>query len=215
MIRHPRSERLFAIGLSGLGGFVDAVGFIALGGFFVSFMSGNSTRLAVGLAGNSESASIAGSLIAAFVGGVVLGSWIGRRARRRPTAVLLLVASLLALASLSAMFGARLSALVVAACAMGAENTIFERDGEVSIGVTYMTGTLVKFGQHLATALSGGPRIAWVSYLLLWLGLVFGAVCGALVYPHLGIQALWWAAIAAVCLAFAALRIGMGGTEGS
>jgi len=211
MIRHPRSERLFAIGLSGLGGFVDAVGFIALGGFYVSFMSGNSTRLAVGLAGNSLSAVIAGGLIAAFVSGVVLGSWIGRSAPRRPTTVLLLVASLLALAALAAMFGARRSALLVAACAMGAENTIFERDGEVSIGVTYMTGTLVKFGQHLATALSGGARPGWAPYLLLWLGLVSGAVCGALVYPRLGLEALWIAAIAAVCLALTALRIGLGG----
>lgn len=31
------------------GGYVDAVGFMMTGGFFVSFMSGNSTRLAVGL----------------------------------------------------------------------------------------------------------------------------------------------------------------------
>ncbi len=30
--------------------------------------------------------------------------------------------------------------------AMGAEDLIFERNGDVTIGVTYMTGTLVKFG---------------------------------------------------------------------
>lgn len=210
MNRHQQSERLFAIGLSGLGGYVDAVGFISLGGFFVSFMSGNSTRLAVGLVSNPLNAAIAGGLVAAFVGGVVLGSWFGRAARWRPTAVLLLVAGLLALAALSAMFGAKLFAMAVAACAMGAENTIFEREGEVSIGVTYMTGTLVKFGQRLAAALCGGPRTAWTPYLLLWLGLVFGAACGALAYPRFGIQSLWIAAIAAVCLAVAARIIGIG-----
>jgi uncharacterized membrane protein YoaK (UPF0700 family) len=210
MIRHPRSERLFAVGLSCLGGFVDAVGFIALGGFFVSFMSGNSTRLAVGLTKNFLNATIAGSLVAAFVGGVILGSWTGRGARLRPTVVLLLVAGLLALASISAVFRTNRTALIIAACAMGAENTVFEREGEVSIGVTYMTGTLVKFGQHVASALSGGPRTAWVPYLLLWLGLVFGAVCGALAFSHLGIQALWIAAVAALGLAFAASRIGVG-----
>ena len=51
MIRYRPSIRLFAALLSGLAGFVDAIGFIKLGGFFVSFMSGNSTRLAVALAG--------------------------------------------------------------------------------------------------------------------------------------------------------------------
>jgi len=208
MIRHQRSERIFAIGLSCLGGYVDAVGFISLGGFFVSFMSGNSTRLSVGLVSNPLNAAVGGGLVAAFISGVVLGSWIGRYALRRRPAVLLLVAGLLAFASLSGVLGAKDCAMALAACAMGAENTVFERAGEVSIGVTYMTGTLVKFGQHLAAALTGGPRTAWAPYLLLWLGLVFGAACGALVYPHLGIQALWIAATAAACLAIAALKIG-------
>jgi uncharacterized membrane protein YoaK (UPF0700 family) len=207
MLRHRRSDRLFAIGLSSLGGFVDAVGFIALGGFFVSFMSGNTTRLAVGLVRQPGNAAIAAGLIAAFVGGVVLGALTARRARRRPTVVLLLVAALLALAALSAAVGARRTALIIAAGAMGAENTVFEREGEVSIGVTYMTGTLVKLGQRLAAALCGGPKAAVVPYLLLWLGLVFGAVCGALVYPRLGVQALWIGAVAAAGLAIAALRI--------
>jgi uncharacterized membrane protein YoaK (UPF0700 family) len=36
---------------------------------------------------------------------------------------------------------------------MGAENALFERDGEVQIGLTDMTGTLVKFGQRLFSAL--------------------------------------------------------------
>ena len=36
--------------LSALAGYVDGIGFIHLGGLFVSFMSGNSTRLGVTLA---------------------------------------------------------------------------------------------------------------------------------------------------------------------
>ncbi len=65
MIRYPLRIRLFAAGLSALAGFVDAIGFIKLGGYFVSFMSGNSTRLAVALAKASRP-SLRG-LIAAFV----------------------------------------------------------------------------------------------------------------------------------------------------
>jgi len=45
------------------------------------------------------------------------------------------------------------------AAAMGAANTVFRRDGEVSIGVTYMTGTLVKGVQRATLAAFGGP--AW------------------------------------------------------
>ncbi|MDM8353607.1 DUF1275 family protein, partial [Brevundimonas diminuta] len=36
--------------LAGLAGYVDSLGFLHLGGVFVSFMSGNTTRLAVNLA---------------------------------------------------------------------------------------------------------------------------------------------------------------------
>jgi hypothetical protein len=42
-----------------------------------------------------------------------------------------------------------------------------------------------------------GPRKSWVPYLLLWLGLVFGAPAGAAVYPTIGLGGLWLAA--AVC----------------
>jgi len=54
-----------------------------------------------------------------------------------------------------------------------------------------MTESLVKSGQHLAWALAGGPRIGWVPYFLLWLGLVAGAMAGALMFPLFGLGALW------------------------
>lgn len=208
MIRYERSVRVFAVCLSALAGYVDAVGFLALGGFFVSFMSGNSTRLAVGLAGTSLSAAVAGGLIASFVAGVVLGALVGQfTPRRRPAVILGLVAALLALGSVCAAFGWRPGAVVFMAMAMGAENTLFEREGEVSVGLTYMTGTLVKLGQRLAAALTGGDPLGWLPYLLLWAGLVGGAIVGATLYPHLGLQALWLAVAAAVGLAAVGARM--------
>ena len=36
---------------------------------------------------------------------------------------------------------------------MGAVNVSYTRSGEVSLGLTYMTGTLVKLGQHLGGAI--------------------------------------------------------------
>lgn len=207
MLRHAKRDIAIAIGAAALAGYVDAIGFLTLGGFFVSFMSGNSTRLAVGLAGLPPEALIAGRLIACFVAGVIAGSLLGAAARglRRP-AVLALVACLLAAAALLAFVTADLALLLVAA-AMGAENTTFARDGEVSIGLTYMTGTLVKLGQRIADAIMGGPGLAWVPYALLWLGLASGATVGALVWPHLGLAGLWIAAGCAAVLAGGALAV--------
>ena len=72
---------------------------------------------------------------------------------------------------------------------MELENTLFERQGSVSFGLTYMTGALVKIGQGLATLISGGARFAWVPYLLLWIGLVSGAAIGALPFGFSGLIA--------------------------
>ena len=81
MTRYDKRIWIFAAGLSALAGFVDAIGFIELGGFFVSFMSGNSTRLAVGLAERAAGvAALAGGLVASFVIGVIAGTLVAREA---------------------------------------------------------------------------------------------------------------------------------------
>lgn len=200
--------------LSALAGYVDAIGFIELGGYFVSFMSGNSTRLAVATVGETgrvvgvDEAVLAGGLIATFVLGVVAGSLVGRlaEARRRP-AVLLLVTALLTLAASSGIVSATTVAIVAMVLAMGAENAVFERDDEVHIGLTYMTGTLVKLGQRLTAAILGGDRLGWLPYFLLWLGLVAGACAGALVHARIGLGGLWFAAGAAGLCTFVAARL--------
>ena len=208
MTRYDRKVQLLAAGLSALAGFVDATGFIKLGGFFVSFMSGNTTRLAVGLAQDRTAGLEAGALIGGFVLGVMLGTWAGHLAgARRTVRLLLLVAGLLALAAALNQTGFATGAIAAMVLAMGVENTVFERDGEVHIGLTYMTGTLVKFGQRLMGALLGGDRRAWRPYLLLWLGLAGGALAGALDYPLLGMGNLWLAAVAALLFAALAARL--------
>ncbi len=208
MNRFDRRIRLLAACLSALAGYVDALAFLKLGGFFVSFMSGNSTRLGVGLTQGSVNAGIAGGLIATFVAGVFFGSLIGAvaGAYRRP-AVLGLVSLLLAVAAASDLGGYGVIALAAMALAMGAENAVFEENGDVRIGLTYMTGTLVKVGQRLATAAAGGDRFAWAPYLMLWAGLVLGAVAGAASYRTFGLASLWFAAIAAAILALIAAAL--------
>ena len=78
---------------------------------------------------------------------------------------------------------------------MGLENAVFQIGGGAGLGLTYVTGALVKVGQLLAAALTGGARFAWVPNLLLWAALVAGGVCGALVYRALGLDAIWFAAL--------------------
>ncbi|MFZ4688244.1 MAG: YoaK family protein [Polymorphobacter sp.] len=203
-----RGNQLLATGLAGLAGFVDATGFIATGGFFLSFMSGNSTRLGVGLIASGEHAALAASLVGAFVVGVMGGTLTGRAAGRhhRP-AVLLLVGAALAIAAALAGGGHFLPALLATALAMGAENTVFEADGEVRISLTYMTGNLVKIGQRLAGVLLGRGRWEWLPFLALWLAMLGGAIAGASLWPHLGLAGLWLAAAAAVVLAAASRLI--------
>lgn len=207
MTSHDVRAKGLATALSALAGYVDAIGFINLGGFFVSFMSGNSTRLGTGLVQRSPDAAVAAGLIATFVVGVTIGSAIGRIAgvHRRP-AVLAVVAVLLALAASVSALGFGVIAIVAMVLAMGAENAVFEADGEVHIGLTYMTGALVKIGQRVATALIGGDRLAWLPYLTLWIGLIAGACAGAALYPMLGMSALWIAAGAAALLAVIAIQ---------
>ena len=97
--------------------------------------------------------------------------------------MLAFVTLLLAFGAIVATFFSHIAfPAILMACAMGAANNVFQRSGEVSVGVTYMTGTLVKFGQHLSAALTGGPRTRWLPYLMLWFGLICGGIIGAMVH---------------------------------
>jgi uncharacterized membrane protein YoaK (UPF0700 family) len=186
---------------------VDALGFLALSGYFVSFMSGNSTRLGVGLVIGWHAWLPAAFLIAAFVIGVMCGTAVARISRdQRGAAVLSLVTLLLLTAAITQQFDMVLVSTGLMAAAMGAENSVFERDGEVSVGVTYMTGTLVKLGQHLVASLCGEAGFAWLSYFVLWAGLIAGAAIGAASYGALMLSALWPAVAAATVMALIAWR---------
>jgi uncharacterized membrane protein YoaK (UPF0700 family) len=197
-----RRNIAFACALSALAGYVDAIGFLQLGGLFVSFMSGNSTRMGVYLAaGNWLAAAEALGLIALFVVGAAFGSLIvlGRGIHRQPW-VLLAEALLLAAAALCYALGLPNLAVATIVMAMGMENAVFQIEGGGGLGLTYVTGALVKVGQYLAVAVTGGDRLGWVPNLLLWAALAAGGVCGAVAYHWINLAAIWFAAAGAFAL---------------
>lgn len=201
-----RRAVVFAAGLSAVAGCVDAIGFLHLGGFFVAFMSGNSTQLAVGLAQHDVGRIVQlASLILLFIAGTMLGALVGYgKADGRGLRVLRLVTWLLLCAGLFHLFHWDFAAIILMVLAMGVENSVFQRDGDLVIGLTYMTGTLVKMGQKLAAALSGGAPWGWTPYALLWLGLMAGATFGAWLYGLFGLNSLWAAAaLAALAMIYA------------
>jgi uncharacterized membrane protein YoaK (UPF0700 family) len=191
-----------ACALSALAGYVDAIGFLHLGGLFVSFMSGNSTRLGVSLAEGQWSAALESfGLIVLFVMGAAAGSLIvlGHGANRQPW-VLLAEALLLGAGALAYAFGLSNTAVGALVLAMGLENAVFQIRGGAGLGLTYVTGALVKVGQLAAAALRGGARWAWAPNLLLWAALVAGSLCGAAAYHWINLAAIWFAAAAALAL---------------
>ena len=204
-----RRNLALACALSALAGYVDGVGFLHLGGLFVSFMSGNSTRLGVSLAaGHWSNATEAIGLIVLFVIGAAAGSLImSMRSAFCQCWVLLAEAALLAAAALCYERGLPSVAIAAIVLAMGLENSVFQAEGGAGLGVTYMTGALVKVGQLAAAALTGGRRWGWLPNLMLWAALVIGAICGALVYGRINLAAIWFAAGWAVILSLVVFAI--------
>ena len=193
--------------LTAVAGYVDAIGYIALGGFFASFMSGASISLGVAISeGHWNAVWDAVFLIAAFLGSATAATVIaGVTGAWTLPAVLLLEGSLLAGAVLLAATGwpTSVSILPVVA-AMSVQNTALRPVGGVRLGVTFMTGTLVSLGQGLGAVLlrrrwpwSGSP------HALLWCAFVAGAAVEASLYAAFGFMTV--AGPAALVAAMAAL----------
>jgi uncharacterized membrane protein YoaK (UPF0700 family) len=182
--------RLFiGLCLTALAGWVDAIGFLRLGGFYASFMSGNTTQLGAGVGEGDEHAIVVPILlVAAFLSGSFAGSALALTAGRwSAPAVLALVTGLLGVAFWLFEIEEPLHRSTLAiAIAMGAQNATFQQMGGVRIGATYVTGTLFSAGHDLARAMLGpGPRWRWALHLLVWACLVVGAAAGAAMYHRL------------------------------
>jgi uncharacterized membrane protein YoaK (UPF0700 family) len=174
--------------LAGLAGMVDAIGFLRLGHLFVSYMSGNTTQFAVAVGRNrlAEAGSIL-LLIVLFVLGAAGGQLIVHfTGRRHLTAVL---ATVMALLMLAAVMETAPAPMVLA---MGALNAAMHRAGNVAVSLTFVTGTLVRFGQGLGDFLAGrADGWAWAAQAVPWVGLIAGATIAGTAYERIGSAVDW------------------------
>ena len=208
--------------LTGLAGYVDALGFVRLGGLYTSFMSGNTTQLAVfGAEAQLHRMLLPATLIAAFLTGSVLGSGLAILVPARwTTPVVLAYESLLILGGLALGLASPelgLAAFFVAV-AMGTQNAVLAQVQGFRAGTTFVTGALFSLGQKIAKALTRtGEPFGWIGDGLVWLSLLLGAYLGALAYEAFALYALIAPAavsgVLALITAFLVLRAGQRTTK--
>ena len=176
--------------LAGVAGFLGAAAFTQTEGYFVTFMTGNSERAVLGFFRSEQWLSLAAALLlVSFVAGVVIASlcrrhlWVDHP--HGPTVLTSLSLALAATVDIvmegwatEAFF---LVPVLIVAFGIGALNTSFVSNGEVSIPLSYTTGTLVKLGQGIERHISGGHPADWLAYFLLWASFLAGAVSGGCV----------------------------------
>ncbi|WP_233548296.1 YoaK family protein [Aurantiacibacter zhengii] len=181
-----------AIGIALLAGFVDATGFLQVDGYYVSFMSGNTTLLARDIASGAPRVLVPALLIAGFVLGVTLGTWLGDlRHTHRKRRVLCAVIALLVSAATARALDWQAPSLACLVLAMGALNTTLSGNRRNPVGLTYMTGALVRMGQALGDRITGKQSSGWSAFAWLWTALLAGAFLGAVASQKVPSAALW------------------------
>jgi uncharacterized membrane protein YoaK (UPF0700 family) len=200
MRRRFDSETTLSWLLSGLAGMTGATAFTHSSGYFVTFMTGNTERSVLGyFSGTPDLAVAALLLIAAFLAGVILASLLRRHVwKRHAHGATVLTTVALALATLTDLElngwtgrDVTFTPIALIAFGMGALNVSFVRDGEVSIPLSYVTGTLVKLGQGIERHISGGTVFEWLGNANVYVTFKIGAVVGgALALAASGAQLL-------------------------
>jgi uncharacterized membrane protein YoaK (UPF0700 family) len=158
-----------ALSLTGIGGFVDAVGYIALFQIFTANMSGNSVHAGMYL-GKLDLSELArpGCAIVAFVVGMILTRiammLAARRRMRRIATYTLAVEALLLVLFARATPAMKMGQIIdlhsaayfflvaLLAFAMGVQTATLTHVGGMTIYTTFVTGALTKFSESLTRA---------------------------------------------------------------
>ncbi len=184
------SETRLSWVLAALAGVLGATAFTHSAGYFVTFMTGNAQRAVLGYFRHDVLLSVtAGLLIVCFIAGVVTASWCRRHFwvahPHGPT--VLTTFSLVGATALDIIIGRwdesqlDFTPILFVVFGIGALNTSFVKDGEVSIPISYVTGTLVKMGQGIERHIAGGKASDWLGYFLLFASFVLGATAGGVI----------------------------------
>ncbi len=211
--------------LSLIAGMADAIGFSQTGEF-VSFMSGNTTRMGIFLSdGDTARGYRLLTVIVLFVAGNALAAILVKLSGPKRRLILMLyISALLAISAglpqiaashdylgLEELPGfARIAAsnmtmpsLVLLILAMAALNATVEGVDGVGLNLTYVTGALAKIGRGLGNLIIGDRRLGWLMQLVPWTGLVLGALLGNRLDHRFGRGALWLPFAIALLIALA------------
>ena len=193
--------------LAALAGVLGATAYTHSAGYFVTFMTGNAQRAVLGFFRGDVVLSIsAGLLVLCFVAGVVIASvcrrhfWVAH-----PHGPTVLTTFSLVAATVVDVFdegweeaNLDFGPILLVAFGIGALNTSFVKDGEVSVPLSYVTGTLVKMGQGIERHIAGGKAADWLGYFLLFASFALGAALGGCI--SLVVNGTWMLVVAsAVC----------------
>jgi uncharacterized membrane protein YoaK (UPF0700 family) len=202
------SEARLSWVLAALAGVLGATAFTHSAGYFVTFMTGNAQRAVLGYFRHDVRLAIsAGVLMACFVAGVVVASvfrrhfWTGH-----PHGPTMLATFSLVVATVVDVIDEGweeqmldFAPIMLVVFGVGALNTSFVKDGEVSVPLSYVTGTLVKMGQGIERHIAGGTAADWLGYFLLFASFMFGGAVGGCI--SLVVNGTWMLVVASVVCA--------------
>ncbi|MBP0614032.1 YoaK family protein [Jiella mangrovi] len=177
--------------LSFLAGMTDAIGYLRAGDF-LSFMSGNTTRLAIAIGeARGDAVLRLGAILAVFVAGNAAGVVVVRQTGERQWPLLMVVT--LVTSGVAAFAGANSSpfSLLPLVFAMGMLNAAVDNVAGHPVGLTYVTGALSRFGKGLGRFLCGERKPGFLVQMFPWVGMLAGAVTGVLLLHAFDEAAIW------------------------
>jgi uncharacterized membrane protein YoaK (UPF0700 family) len=204
------SEARLSWVLALLAGVLGATAFTHSAGYFVTFMTGNAQRAVLGYFRGEVLLSITAALLMlCFVAGVVVASALRRRFwSAHPHGPTVLTTLSLIAATVADVIDEGweesmldFAPITLVVFGIGALNTSFVKDGEVSVPLSYVTGTLVKMGQGIERHIAGGKASDWLGYFLLFASFVLGAVIGGFI--SVLVTGMWMLVVASVMCAAA------------
>lgn len=174
-----------------ISGYIDILGLVSIGGMFLSFMSGNTTRIGYFIANGNFSFAIPYLIIIfAFVFGSFIGGILKELIKKEILLIVLISDILLIILSMILYLnGLDWLTYVPLTIAMGLQNIAQVRINKIVIGKTFASGTLHALGMSLAKLLFKKEQPSTpLIYFTSWAAAFLGALIGALLFYRIGLE---------------------------